>query len=254
MSKHCFTCGGEGFKDKVCPECGYDRKSFNFEIKLVDETVGFLKKVERSRVPREYQGVVWNKDILIKNHSDLIKDGLFLRYIDQLDKISTIFASGKLPNKSIILIAPAKMSKEIFSFYCMQLAIEHGFTVPRLLDSIEVKRLLVLASENTKYKLYDTDNGGIFYDDYITSDILFMTVTKTQYKTEAYAVIMELISRRSRLGLPTVVTSRYPLRDLAWADKRDEFYSIIDRNGTENSLKYPAIIEYGKGFKANENF
>ncbi len=36
MKKHCFTCGGHGLKDKVCPECGLKHNSMNLDKKPVE--------------------------------------------------------------------------------------------------------------------------------------------------------------------------------------------------------------------------
>lgn len=240
----CFTCGGEGFADKVCPSCGFDRKKLNLASRSREEVASLTTAIERTAIPQQYVAVEWSKDKLMERNSLLKGDIRFVKYVNQLEKIHNIFALGLVPNKSAIIIAPPKFGKEIFAFSCMQQALAHGLKVARLLDTVEAKRVAVLASENPKYKLY----GEVIYDDYMDSDVLFLTVTKTQYRNEAGAVIMEMLDRRSRLGRPTFVISRYPLNDLVWKDRQSEFEGILDYDNVENSIKYPAIITYRKGF------
>ncbi len=240
----CFTCGGEGFADKVCPSCGFDRKKLNLASRSVEGVTALTTAIQRTVIPQQYVAVEWSKEKLMERNSLLQEDIRFVKYASQLEKIHNIFALGLVPNKSAIIIAPPKFGKETFAFSCMQQALAHGLKVARLLDTVEAKRVAVLASENPKYKLY----GEVIYDDYMDSDVLFLTVTKTQYRSEAGAVMMEILDRRSRLGRPTFVISRYPLNDLVWKDRQSEFEGILDYDNVENSIKYPAIITYRKGF------
>lgn len=91
--------------------------------------------------------------------------------MDQLEKINNIFVEKLLPQKSAFIIAPAGYSKMTFAYSCMQRALDAGFSVAPLLDTVELKRVLVLASENVHYKI----DGRISYDDYIMADICFVT-------------------------------------------------------------------------------
>lgn len=250
MGKFCVKCGNEGFADRACPECGFDRSKLNLVIKDPDEIKAFINDMERTAIPKQYQGVEWEKSKLIESHQLLANDIKFMKYAEQLEKIHKIFALGTVPSKSAIIIAPPKFSKETWAFSCMQQALLRGLKVARLLDTVEAKRVAVLASENPKYKLYNE----VLYDDYLDSDVLFLTITKTQYKTDAGHIIMELLDRRSRLGRPTFIISRYQLKELVWKEKWEEFESIIDYNNTENSIKYPAIISYRKGFGTDGNY
>ncbi|NBH96622.1 hypothetical protein D7Y41_02755 [Anaerotruncus sp. 1XD22-93] len=236
MKKHCFTCGGHGLKDKVCPECGLKHNSMNLDKKPV-EAKKLVIAAKKCLIPAGYTGVEWNEERLRMSHQERAKDQLFLRFVAQLDKVHSIFASGRLPAKSAIFIAPPQHSKMTFAYSCMQLALMHGFKVAPLLDSLEVKRLLVLAAERPQEIVL-----GIPYEEYVNADVVFITITKTTYRNSAYQIIQEMLDKRSRKGLPTFFLSRYNMATLSAWDSSKSFDYVKDYNNTENSLKYPAII------------
>lgn len=246
---HCFTCGGRGFPDKICPECGREPTLKSMNIDKMDNVQDFVKKINDTMIPSKYHGVFWSRELLETDHSAKLAqyngigftDELFVRYVNQLDKINAIFADNLLPHKSAIIIAPAGYSKVIFAYSCMQRALNAGFTVAPLLDTIEVKRALILASENVRYKI----NGYLSYDDYIMCDVMFVTVTKMYTHTEAYQVIEELIDRRSRKGLSTFIISRFGLDEMSKSD-RSRSFEAIKKQGIDE-FKYPAIIQYKEG-------
>ena len=246
---HCFTCGGQGFPDKICPECGREPKNESLNLDKMENTSDFVKKINDTMIPSKYHGVFWKKEALeLANSSKLSKynetgyyDRLFQRYTAQLDKINAIYAEGRIPHKSAIIIAPAGYSKVTFAYSCMQRALQAGFTVAPLLDTCEVKRALILACENVRYKI----NGVLSYEDYIMSDVMFVTVTKLYTHTEAYQIIEELLDRRSRKGLSTFIISRFSLNEMANSDRTGSFKAI--EKVCTDCLKYPAIIQYVEG-------
>lgn len=120
----------------------------------------------------------------------------------------------------------------------MQRALDAGYTVAPLLDTVEAKRALVLASENCKYKI----NKSISYDDWIMSDVMFITVSKLYVHNEAYQVIEELFDRRSRKGLSTIFLSRISVDDLGKYDRTGNFSAVF--KNSEDNFKYPAVIQY----------
>lgn len=238
MKKHCFTCGGHGFLDKECPECGLKPHSMNLDRKP-EEAKQLVVASKKCKIPAEYMGLEWSKERLCRAHLDREHDQLFQRYASQLEKIHDIFVAGRIPSKSAIIVAPPQHSKVIFAYSCMQFALMNGLSVAPLFDSQEVKRLLVLAAERPTESVL-----GIGYDEYVESDIVFITITKTTYRNGAYQVIQEMLDKRSRKGLPTFFISRYNIATLSAWDSSKSFGYIVDRNNTENSLKYPAIINY----------
>lgn len=236
----CYACGNLGFPDKQCPICGREptRKSMNFEYQDNEQ---FVKKIDYFGIPAAYRGVIWDSEILRHDKPEMQNDFVFDRFVKNLENINAIFDNGILTNKSAIIIAPAGFSKMVFAYSCMQRALDKGFSVAPLLDTVELKRLIFLASENPKYKLY----RKIDYDDYVTSDICFVTVTKTQQRAWAYETIQEILDLRARKGLGTFILSRYELSEITQADKSNSF-DVFASTDICDDYKYPAIIRYTK--------
>ena len=243
--------------DKVCPECGHatagsDSKlsqmsSFS-QVKANTETT-LVEEGSAEIVQPAYKGIFWNRRILDNDNTEKLpekfdiagryNDRLFVRFLDQLTKIDGIFKEGGIPNKSVYIIAPPGYSKTVFAYSCMQHALANGYSVAPLIDTIELKRLLVLASEKLDYKLY----GRFSYDDYMSSDVVFVTVTHTYYRYDAYSVLDELINRRARLGLATFVLSRYSLKTLYKWDKLGSLDSLKN-SSSKDGRKYPSVVAY----------
>ena len=238
----CYACGNLGFPDKKCPLCGREptRKSMNFEFQ---DNTDFVKKIDYFGVPDMYRGIIWDGEILRHDKPELENDFVFDRFVKQLEKINAVFDSGLLTSKSAIIIAPAGFSKMTFAYSCMQRALAKGFTVAPLLDTVELKRLIFLAAENPKYTLY----RKIEYDEYITSDVCFVTVTKSQQKAWAYETIQEILDLRARKGLGTFIITRYDLDEISQQDKSNSFDALASIDAHDD-FKYPAIVRYKKKF------
>lgn len=237
----CFVCGNAGFPDKVCPSCGREptRKSMNFEFN--ESNTSFVDKIDSFGIPALYRGVIWDSEILRHDKPELENDFVFDRFVKNLERVNAVFDKGVLTNKSAIIIAPAGFSKMIFAYSCMQRALDKGFTVAPLLDTVELKRLVFLASENPKFKLYKK----IDFDSYVMSDICFITVTKSQQRAWAYEIIQEILDLRARKGLGTFIISRYDLSDISQQDKSNSFDALASVD-VHDDLKYPAVIRYTK--------
>lgn len=234
----CYKCGNHGFKDKECPVCGLKPNNLNLAGRVTAANT-LMSTAKKIRVPDQYIGITWHKNSLMDTHSNLADNQLFIQYCTQLELLHQYFVNGKIPTKSGLIIAPPQFSKVTFAYSCMQFAIDNGLKVAPLLDTQEVKRLITLAAEKPGY-YYD----GLSYEDYIFSDIMFITVTKTRYYEEAYQIIQEMLDKRSRKGLPTFFISRYSLDTLGAMDKTGNYQYIKDWNDCENSLKYPVIVEF----------
>lgn len=257
-TKYCFTCGNTGLVGKVCPECGHppagikeneipEMHSFN-QVKSNTETT-LVEKESAEIIQPCYKGIFWDKRKLENDNTEKLgekydldgrkNDRLFVRFLDQLSKMHGIFRDGGIPNKSVYIIAPPGYSKTIFAYSCMQHAEANGYSVAPLIDTVELKRLLILASEKLDYKLY----GRFTYDDYMTKDVVFITVTHTYYRYDAYSVLDELINRRARLGLATFILSRYSLNTLYKWDRYNSLDSLKN-SSSKDGMKYPAVIAY----------
>ncbi|GAA0101701.1 hypothetical protein UT300012_24160 [Paraclostridium bifermentans] len=243
--KACRTCGGKfdaRYIETPCPSCGNTYGAPKPETLI--ENKEFVQKAKDLTIPEQYIGRIWDKQVLLKDKEDDATNRHFNRFVTQLERIHSIFENGLLPAKSAIIVAPPKCSKAVWAYSCMQLAVGKGFSVAPILDTIELKRLLVLAGEKPTTKLY----GGINYDEYMTSDVVFVTVTKTEYAYDAWKVILEILDRRSRRGLPTFILSRYDVKTMSRYDYNKQFDHVVDFNGNENPLKYPVIIQYTGSF------
>lgn len=234
---YCFTCGGQGLKDKDCPECGKSLKPLLDDVLPKNEDIQISAD---SNIPRSYMGIDWLQEMLLRDYTELDKDLNFKRFVESLGKINNIFRTGMVPAKSFLIIAPPRFSKMIFAYSCMQYALAYGFSVAPILDTLEVKRLIALSAENPRYKLYDR----ISYDSYINSDVLFLTVTKTDYCIDSYSTILEILDKRTRLGKFTGIISRFDMKTMSRRDYNHHFDKILDYSGNNNDLKYPAIISY----------
>lgn len=238
---HCFTCGGYGIEGKECPECGTIKGFLNVFNKSERAIKHFVNRAEFICIPKEYIGIQWHKDYLQADCKHLEKDLAFQRFLNQLEKVHSIFANGTIPGRSVFICASQGMSKQTFAYSCMQLALSNNFKVAPLLDTLELKRLLVVSAENPRYKYC----GRVDLDSYITSDVLFVTVTKSSYCKEAYLVLQDLMDKRTRKGLPTFVISRYSLQEISEYDDRREFIHLMDsRFNKENALKFPTVLSY----------
>lgn len=236
---YCFVCGGLGFLDKECPSCGKAARKKSFNLENREDSEEFVKAVELAGIPEIYRGVIWDGEILRSTKPEKEKDLSFDNYVKQLEKVSRTFASGRMPQKSAIIIAPAGYSKMTFAYSCMQMSVDNGLKVAPILDTVELKRFLTLAGDNPSYKIY----GRMSYEEYIMSDVLFATVTKLPAYEWAYQAIEELIDRRSRKGLSTFVISRFGLGEISRKDYSNQF-SAIATAVSNNGLKYPAVIKY----------
>ena len=250
---HCFTCGGLGFPDKDCPECKLEARNKSLNLDKKESIQEFLVKIKDTAIPAMYHGVFWNAEILRKDNADKVpqysnneikEDLYFKQFVDQLERINNIFADGRIPHRSAIIVAPAGYSKITFAYSCMQRALNAGFSVAPLLDTNEVKRALVLAGENPRYKI----NRTIDYDDYIMSDVMFITVTKLHNYTDAYSIIQEIFDRRSRKGLSTFVLSRFDINAIAKNDRSGSF-QVLQTKDSSDHYKFPAIIQYSDRFR-----
>lgn len=234
----CFVCGNMGFPDKECPSCGRAPTLHSMNLEYNDNTK-FVEKVDAFGVPPKYRGIIWDPEILRHDKPELVNDTSFARFVNGLEAVNASFNSGLLSSKSAIIIAPAGFSKMILMYSCIQRALDKGFTVAPVLDTVELKRLIFLASENPKYRLYKQ----IDFDDYVTSDVCFVTVTKSQQRAWAYEIIQEILDLRARKGLGTFIISRYNLSEISQQDRSNSFDALASVD-TYDDYKYPAIIRY----------
>jgi hypothetical protein len=236
---HCFSCGNMGKKGSPCPECGKQSDSLVLETEVTQDVSNILPELESLVIPNYYWGVSWNSSLLWQDHQDKSNDISFQKFVGSVERLHTIFVNNRLPTSSIIIASKPRFSKTVLAYSCIQYALKSGYSVSPILDTAEVKRLIVLASENPKYKPM-----GIEYEQYVNSDVVFITVQKDEYRRFCSQTILSIIDKRSRRGKSTIILSSYRLDDLCDGDKTGEFVNLFSDNFQDNRSKIPALIKY----------
>lgn len=236
----CQTCGSSydpRFVDTPCPECG---KQYGHIPKPVPKPAQKIESDKLAFIPKHYVGREWSKTLLLEEKK-LDKNQNFLnKFANILDVIHTSFSKGKLPTRSAIIVAPPRYSKITWAYSCMQLAEQKGLSVAPLLDTVELKRFMLIAAERPFHQIYKT----IDYEEYLTADVCFITVTKTFKNQEAFRIILEILDSRSRKGLPTFIISRFTVEVLSKWDTNGHFKSLLEDYMVEDPYKNPIICQY----------
>lgn len=238
----CYTCRDEGLESPAgCPDCGLVQGE-NYEVQRVVETTDLTDKA----IPEYYHRRLWEKEILLRAKPELLNDRYFTNgsdaYVEQLNKAHDIFKNGGLPKTSAIIVAPQTFSKMTWAYSCMQLARAFNYNIVPLMDTQQLKYFITLSEEKPSSSYLKRFH--FTYEDLIFADILFLTVSKGYYRRNAWEVIQQILDIRSRLGLATIILSRFNINEISEFDRFDRFTKSMDYNGTENGLRYPAIIRY----------
>lgn len=165
-----------------------------------------------------------------------------------MDMIQNIFKSGNIPDRSVIITAPAGYSKLIWAYSCMQYAITNGFSVAPLLDTTEIKRLLVLAGERPLQQGLKREKNESFgvssieYEEYIEKDVLFFTVTKMEQRRGAAPIIAELLDKRARRGKGIIGISRFSVLEMSQWDGLGLYSAWREPIDPIDPFKMPTII------------
>lgn len=229
---NCYNCGGVGFVGRECPVCHRIQKA---EVPV--EKTSFGLKYDNFIIPSEYQSETWDREKAIKTNNNSPD---FINYVNELNNIHETFKKGRKPTGSYIVISPSGTSKKTWAYSCMKYALEKGLTVAPLLDTLEYKRLSLLSAERPKFKMFNKIN----FDEYLMADVVFLSVIKDEYCTEAYGPILTILDRRDRLGLPTIILSSFKLEILAKRDFTKSFMDLVELGEIKHSNKFPALIEY----------
>lgn len=234
----CLECGGKG-KKGGCPTCG---KHLDISTMPVQEAEAkrnkYIKKCMYASIPNEYIGMNWDANFLIANHPDRANDLTFTEGVKSMEIFHKKFIQGEVPKQSAIFMAPNKYGKSILAYSCMQHALKHNYTVAPMIDTLDLKRLMRLSSENPNYKLFNY----IEYDNYITSQVVFISVTETDQFSSSMTEIWAILAKRSRLGLPTFIISKFDYRDMCQDCVDKDYHSLEDFDALDNDLRYPVLV------------
>lgn len=228
----CLTCRDQGLPGG-CPTCG---KTSVFE--QVPEVPLTEAKLSYVCIPGYYKDQKWDKETFLSTHKDAPSQVLLERYAENLQRILAIFTSGGIPNKSFFVIAPRGMSKVTWAFSCMTEALKHGHTVMPMIDNTQFKRLNIISSDRISSKFLK--NIGYTIDDYLVADVVFLTIDPDNFQS-SYRTVDSLLSKRSRLGKPTFVISRFSIEQMSLLDYENTFSSVVSRQQQDRN-KYVVII------------
>lgn len=232
----CYMCSNEGLEGG-CPSCG---KELIIGVRLDTKEVT-SKDMTELRIPSFYKTNVWNTTELRESYIDLMDSPSFNMYVNQLYKCLEIIKSGALPTTSAIVSSPTGYSKTTWAYSCILEAFRHGYKVAPLIDTTQLKRIMIASSEGiTKNSFHD----GFHYSQYVSSDILFVCVTKGPEYVYAYEVITAILDIRSRLDKPTIIISDFSKRQLSALDDTKILDRLISAKGKINPYKYPAMFSF----------
>jgi hypothetical protein len=89
----CGTCGGVGLASgvEICPECGFNASKAQQLSK--QDVVKMISEIEKRSIPKSYVGVNWTPGVFWAAHSGRKGNKLVELFVNQMDKVHTVFAS-----------------------------------------------------------------------------------------------------------------------------------------------------------------
>ena len=250
VNGYCTECGNrEESLTVTCPSCGREPKKLNLHALSDFEAGRLVARAKTLGVPEQYLANVWSEEKFWRNHleyqnPDTGKYQPLDYYVKQLTGVFNIFANGRIPGQSGLIISPATYGKSTWAFSCMQMALKHGFTVAPLLTTLEAQRVLVMGAHKPDFKL----DKQVTFEEYIYADVLFLSVSKLEYYKQAYAVIREIADMRSNKGLGYFILSEKTVEEMCeWESGSRQFLKMFKEGPYENNLKYPVKIQFSEG-------
>lgn len=223
----CLSCNDKGTPNG-CPVCGKTTqiKKIVPDFKVNEEML--------SIIPERYRDV-WNSDIIREKFMEYQNDPQLDVYLRKLDELVEVFQKGMLPKNSSIIMSTIGLGKTRLAYYCMALALEHGYTVAPLFDNTEYRRLNMLSTDNQLYKEFLKNNKHLpTIEKIVQADVCFMTIDPCNYK-EAYQDIMSLLSKRDRLGKTTIILSCFTVNQITYSDYTHMFLRLVTNNLTTST-------------------
>lgn len=227
----CLTCRDQGLVGG-CPSCGKELVVRKVQVELTPDMIN------KAAIPDYYVGNRWSKQTLIDSHKDILAVSVLEKYAETLDRMHRIFASGKIPDKSCIIISQHGMGKLVWAYSCMQEALKFNHSVVPILDNTQYKRLNLLSSDRMYSKALKQDYT---IEDYNEADVMFMTIDPDNFQG-SYRTVESILSKRSRAGKPTFVLSRYTIEQMSIIDFSHTFSSTITANAMQDRNKYVLVI------------
>lgn len=235
----CKFCRDKG-KQGGCPKCGKHLEKIVETVMQKSDGI-VTDEITLANIPEYYRGRVWDKNELIQSHKELDGKNQFSTFCTQLEKIQKIFQEGEIPNKSVILIAPRKFSKQIWANSCIQFGMKTGHKMLPVMSSNLIK--VTMANMFDRPGSSVLKSIGYTIDDIITTDCLFVNIDTGWQHASAFSLMDELMCMRSNFDRPTIFLSRFNIEELTKNDYNGTFLKAIDAGSDVNRLRYPAIIQ-----------
>lgn len=236
----CLYCRGKGLPGG-CKHCG--KVEGKIIIHKSQETAGVMDNSHViDFIPDFNKGLEWDSVKLKESTGHLMHSQNFNIFVESLNKIHEVYKKGSIFNKSIIIIAPRKRSKQTWAYSCIQQGIAHGYKMLPVLHT----NLLSVALANMFDKPKDQSvikTFGYNLEDLMTADALFVSVDSGWQKRNAYQLISQLMCMRADFNKPTVFLSRYSLLEMSEGDRNHEFMDCITQDKNVNRLRYPVVLQ-----------
>lgn len=232
----CVICGGKGFPGG-CPQCKKDSLmgGHDEEIAVTAEAVKSLL------IPAQYTRVRWDPNQLCRSHPDVKNPDELARYAKLLTNLYQVFEAGLIPVRSAFIVAPRTYAKNTLAYCCMIQALKHKYSVAPLIDNMQYKRMRRLASDRPYGKALK--DMPIDIEGYDNADVVFMTIDPSNY-LESFNVVEGLVTRRARIGKPTIILSRFTVNQLAYYCNGANYKTFLNNGSQTDAFKYPSLYSY----------
>jgi len=164
-------------------------------------------------VPEQYRDVFYDATVTPKD--------MVAGYATYLQSLIQDIVNTQLKHANIMLCSPAKHSKTIMAYTCIQTLFRRRVPVAPLFDVLEIKRVLRDYSCGRKTQM-DIEDPTIF----LKVPYLFVRVPMdTTY--EVYDAIAEIVDKRTRRGHVTIFLYNGSWETLVYNDKRGTVKDLI---------------------------
>lgn len=177
-----------------CPKCA--------SKKIVDVLQAIPEK-KLVIIPDAYKGVMWNENAVRETPHlprETVMHDNFTIFLQRMTAMVGAFSIGKLPDRSCLIAAPPGSGKNHAVYASMQGALAAGLTVAPYYDVGQIRELM----KNEKMP-----------ESYWEAQVCFVKMMVGNITLSDIQVMKIVADRRARLGLPTIVMSRYPISYLS---------------------------------------
>lgn len=171
-----------------CADCGntgvlIDGTPCHCSVRRSEE---ILSKISSINIPEQYEGLVFNPELL----PDYMGD----KYRQFMKQLFDDILSRKFRNRNICICSPIGTGKTVLAYTIIRSLFKQGIAVETIYDAMEIKRIL-LDSDYNREQFYGADPKAI-----LESEYLFVRIPITQQ----YDSIPTLLDRRVRRGKSTI--------------------------------------------------